>query len=221
MRAATTVAVNPKTPSQREGQITKGLERYQDMAEYNADAVQAEIDKDKTIGKQEGKAIHSLLKGRTKDMATDQQDAEVCSKCNAEIMYESPDNFDSVCYEEDGGVHCEGCCTCGDDENGMADQVSEQKEKDMAEAQQGAYENYQIVAQAQALEIMFLDSLRVGPFRIAEITSGLTNAKIMAIVKDGDTSPVPATFNTRQAAVNYCVEQIQTGDICYHPCGAY
>ena len=121
MRAATTVAVNPKTPSQREGQITKGLERYQDMATE----------------------------------------------------------------------------------------------------QQGAYENYQIVAQAQALEIMFLDSLRVGPFRIAEITSGLTNAKIMAIVKDGDTSPVPATFNTRQAAVNYCVEQIQTGDICYHPCGAY
>lgn len=79
----------------------------------------------------------------------------------------------------------------------------------MAEAQQGAYENYQIVAQAQALEIMFLDSLRVGQFRIAEITSGLTNAKIMAIVKDGDTSPVPDTFNTRQEAVNYCVQQIQ------------
>ena len=122
------------------------------MAEYNADAVQAAIDKDKTIGKQEGKAIHALLKGRTKGMTKDQQDA--------------------------------------------ADR-------------------------ARMLAIMFQDSLRVGPFRIAEITSGLTNAKIMAIVKDGDTSPVPATFNTRQAAVNYCVEQIQTGDICYHPCGAY
>lgn len=45
------------------------------MAEYNADAVQAAIDKDKTIGKQEGKAIHALLKGRARGMAKEQQDA--------------------------------------------------------------------------------------------------------------------------------------------------
>jgi len=46
----------------------------------------------------------------------DQQDAEVCSRCNVEIMYESPDNFSPVCYDDDE-VHCEECCTCGDDED--------------------------------------------------------------------------------------------------------
>ena len=47
----------------------------------------------------------------------DQQDAEVCSRCNVEIMYESPDNFSPVCYDDDDEVHCEECCTCGDDED--------------------------------------------------------------------------------------------------------
>ena len=40
---------------------------------------------------------------------------EVCSRCNVEIMYENPENFSPVCYDEDGKVHCEECCTCGDD----------------------------------------------------------------------------------------------------------
>jgi hypothetical protein len=34
------------------------------MATYNAQAVQAAIDRDKTISKQEGQLIHALLKGR-------------------------------------------------------------------------------------------------------------------------------------------------------------
>ena len=34
------------------------------MATYNAKAVQAAIDRDKTIGAKEAKVIHALLKGR-------------------------------------------------------------------------------------------------------------------------------------------------------------
>jgi len=35
------------------------------MAEYNAEAIQAAIDRDPAIGPAEAKAIHALLKGRT------------------------------------------------------------------------------------------------------------------------------------------------------------
>ena len=34
------------------------------MVDYNKEAVQKEIDNDKTIGKKEAKLIHALLKGR-------------------------------------------------------------------------------------------------------------------------------------------------------------
>jgi len=33
-----------------------------------------------------------------------------------EIMYESSENFDPVCMDDTGDVHCEECCTCGADE---------------------------------------------------------------------------------------------------------
>ena len=36
------------------------------MATYNADAIQAAIDRDPAIGPAEAKAIHALLRGRTK-----------------------------------------------------------------------------------------------------------------------------------------------------------
>tara|TARA_Y100000310_G_scaffold255293_1_gene262650 strand:+ start:534 stop:788 length:255 start_codon:yes stop_codon:yes gene_type:complete len=39
---------------------------------------------------------------------------ESCTICKREIMYESPDNFEPVCMNEYGDVHCEECCTCGD-----------------------------------------------------------------------------------------------------------
>ena len=41
-------------------------------------------------------------------------DKEFCRICKVEIMYESPDNFDPVCVDKDGDVHCEECCTCGE-----------------------------------------------------------------------------------------------------------
>jgi len=36
------------------------------MATYNADAIQAAIDRDPAIGKAEAKAIHALLRGHTR-----------------------------------------------------------------------------------------------------------------------------------------------------------
>jgi hypothetical protein len=44
------------------------------------------------------------------------REREVCTICKREIMYESPDNFDPVCMNEYGDVHCEECCTCGEDD---------------------------------------------------------------------------------------------------------
>ena len=41
---------------------------------------------------------------------------EFCTICKREILYESPDNFDPVCMNEYGDVHCEECCTCGEDD---------------------------------------------------------------------------------------------------------
>jgi hypothetical protein len=43
------------------------------------------------------------------------REREACTICKREIMYESPDNFDPVCMNEYGDVHCEECCTCGED----------------------------------------------------------------------------------------------------------
>jgi len=44
------------------------------------------------------------------NVATD----EFCVICKIEIMYESSENFDPVCMNDTGDVHCEECCTCGD-----------------------------------------------------------------------------------------------------------
>ena len=38
--------------------------------------------------------------------------ANICILCREEIMYESPENFDPVCMDDDGDVHCEECCDC-------------------------------------------------------------------------------------------------------------
>ena len=42
---------------------------------------------------------------------------ELCDGCKGPIMYESPENFDPVCMNE-GLVHAECCCACGEDETG-------------------------------------------------------------------------------------------------------
>jgi len=43
---------------------TGGINNAWRLAKYNEEAVQQAIDKDKSIGKREAKAIHALLKGR-------------------------------------------------------------------------------------------------------------------------------------------------------------
>ena len=45
------------------------------------------------------------------DQATDDLE-EFCTICKREIRYESPENFDPVCMDDDGDVHCEECCLC-------------------------------------------------------------------------------------------------------------
>jgi len=40
---------------------------------------------------------------------------ELCIICKEEIMYESPENFDPVCMDDDGNIHCSECCTCNVD----------------------------------------------------------------------------------------------------------
>ena len=92
------------------------------MAEYNADAVQAEIDKDKTIGKQEGKAIHALLKGRARGMT--------CVQCGGLALGYAVEN-------ENREIVCREC----DDDRFLAiiaELEREKKEKDMAKEQQDA-----------------------------------------------------------------------------------
>jgi len=40
---------------------------------------------------------------------------EFCIICKEEIMYESLENFDPVCMDDDGNMHCEECCICNAD----------------------------------------------------------------------------------------------------------
>ena len=40
---------------------------------------------------------------------------EFCVICKIEIMYASTEDFDPVCMDDDGDVHCEECCTCSVD----------------------------------------------------------------------------------------------------------
>jgi len=40
--------------------------------------------------------------------------SETCITCGVEMMYEGPENFDPVCMNDSGDVHCEGCCSCGE-----------------------------------------------------------------------------------------------------------
>ena len=41
---------------------------------------------------------------------------ESCVICKTEIMYESSENFDPVCMDDNGDVHCEDCCICSENE---------------------------------------------------------------------------------------------------------
>jgi hypothetical protein len=52
------------------------------MATYNADAIQAAIDRDPAIGKAEAKAIHALLRGRTKA----EPEAEAVHTCGGPVF---------------------------------------------------------------------------------------------------------------------------------------
>jgi hypothetical protein len=81
------------------------------VAQYNADAVQAAIDQDKTISKKQGQLIHALLKGRTRP---EPKPGERCGACSGQTMpgvlypaltagEKAPDNWDFV----------ERCDACG------------------------------------------------------------------------------------------------------------
>ena len=39
-----------------------------------------------------------------------------CHRCGSQIMCESPDNFDPVCYDDEDNVHGDCCCRCGDEQ---------------------------------------------------------------------------------------------------------
>ena len=52
------------------------------MATYNAEAIQAAIDRDPAIGKAEAKAVHALLKGRTKA----EPEAEAVHTCGGPVF---------------------------------------------------------------------------------------------------------------------------------------
>jgi len=41
---------------------------------------------------------------------------EFCVICKIEIMYASAEDFDPVCMDDDGDVHCDECCTCSAEE---------------------------------------------------------------------------------------------------------
>ena len=41
---------------------------------------------------------------------------EFCVRCKIEIMYAGTEDFDPVCMDDNGDVHCDECCTCGADE---------------------------------------------------------------------------------------------------------
>jgi hypothetical protein len=55
--------------------------------------------------------------------------------------------------------------------------------------------------------VIFKDSLRIGDYRIENLTASnvVGGASIWAILKDGDDYPATETFPTLQAAVNRCV----------------
>jgi len=54
------------------------------MATYNADAIQAAIDRDPAIGKAEAKAIHALLRGRTR--AEPEVEVEAVHTCGGPVF---------------------------------------------------------------------------------------------------------------------------------------
>ena len=54
------------------------------MATYNAEAIQAAIDRDPAIGKAEAKAIHALLRGRTK--AEPEVEVEAVHTCGGPVF---------------------------------------------------------------------------------------------------------------------------------------
>ena len=66
--------------------------------EYNAEAVQQAIDNDKSIGKQEGKATHALLKGRAKPIAIP---LYRCRYCEKEMTFTQAD---TICGGNPRGV---------------------------------------------------------------------------------------------------------------------
>ena len=54
------------------------------MATYNADAIQAVIDRDPAIGEAEAKAIHALLRGRTR--AAPEVEVEAVHTCGGPVF---------------------------------------------------------------------------------------------------------------------------------------
>jgi hypothetical protein len=80
------------------------------MAQYNADAVQSAIDRDKTISAKEAKAIHALLKGRTKPDAVivgrkaagSVNDFHRCPQCRMGSSYPVP-------LREGASIQCPHC----------------------------------------------------------------------------------------------------------------
>jgi len=54
------------------------------MATYNTEAIQAAIDRDPAIGKAEARAIHALLRGRTK--AEPEVEVEVVHTCGGPVF---------------------------------------------------------------------------------------------------------------------------------------
>jgi hypothetical protein len=65
------------------------------MATYNAKAIQAAIDSDPAISKAEGKAIHALLKGRTRPEPKPEPEVAACT-CGwmdyAEVDFDGPED---------------------------------------------------------------------------------------------------------------------------------
>ena len=68
-------------------------------------------------------------------------------------------------------------------------------------------EQKRIQEQKKFWEVIFKDSLRIGDYRIENLTASnvVGGASIWAILKDGDDYPATETFPTLQAAVNRCV----------------
>ena len=56
------------------------------MATYNVDAIQAGIDRDPAIGKAEAKAIHALLRGRTRAEPEVEVEVEAVHTCGGPVF---------------------------------------------------------------------------------------------------------------------------------------